>query len=227
MTVSAGRAPVFCRRTAALADALAHRGVPQGVRICVVGCGTGREAAVLADRLGGEVIGIDIVDAFDPVAARWCKFLVGDATAMSFDDESFDLVYSYHALEHIPDYNRALSEIWRVLKPQGLYCIGTPNRARLVGYIGGGSLWNEKVRWNLADWHARLRGRFRNEFGAHAGYTSTELRAILLSHFSTADDLTAEYFARVYSRSRSLVRLLSWSGIGKVLFPSIYFVGTR
>jgi ubiquinone/menaquinone biosynthesis C-methylase UbiE len=42
-----------------------------------------------------------------------------DAIALSFDDEQFDKVYSFHAIEHIVDADLALSEMRRVLVPGG------------------------------------------------------------------------------------------------------------
>ena len=146
---------------------------------------------------------------------------------MVFPDASFDAVFSYHALEHIPDHHKALAEMRRVLKPDGIFCIGTPNRHRLVGYIGGGSTMVQKISWNLSDMKARLLGRFRNELGAHAGYSSNELKGLLLNHFSTADDVTQSYYQRLYADHRSLVSFLVNSGLWRFVFPSVYFVGRR
>lgn len=125
------------------------------------------------------------------------------------------------------DYHRALKEMRRVLKSDGVWCIGTPNWARLLGYVGGNSTWREKLAWNLADWRMRLAGRFRNEYGAHAGYTSGELRAILQRHFSQVEEVTQAYYRRLYARRRWLVSLLIGSGLGQVLFPSVYFMGRK
>lgn len=196
-------------------------------KILVVGCGSGREAAVLANDLGAQVVGVDIKSDFDSGARMHAQLQHGDATALDFPDASFDIVFSYHALEHIPDYHKALSEMHRVLRPSALYCIGTPNRARLLGYIGGGSTWTEKIRWNLVDLRARLRGRFRNEFGAHAGYTSSELAGILLGHFATAEEVTAAYYTELYGRHSRLLAMILRSGAGRFLFPSVYFIGSR
>ncbi len=214
-------------RTLAIAEILFDKGVAPGASIVVVGCGSGREAAVLADRLQARVTGIDVISGFDPVAAQWAQLQVGDAQAMNFTDASFDVVFSYHALEHIPDQHRALAEMRRVLKPGGVYCIGTPNRSRLLGYIGGPSTMMEKVHWNLIDWKARLLGRFRNELGAHAGYTTAELQGLLREHFSTADDVTVRYFKHVHSGHVSAISILEKTGLSKILFPSIYFLGDR
>ncbi|MFK8013272.1 MAG: methyltransferase domain-containing protein [Marinicellaceae bacterium] len=46
--------------------------------------------------------------------------------ALPFEDNSIDLIFSYHTLEHIPNYLFALSEIYRVLKPNAILLIGVP-----------------------------------------------------------------------------------------------------
>lgn len=182
---------------------------------------------MLAQDLGAEVTGIDLDPRFDAEAARYACLSGVDATALQFADATFDIVYSYHALEHIPDYHKALSEMRRVLRTSGIWCIGTPNRARLVGCVGGDSTWREKLAWNWADWRMRLAGRFRNEFGAHAGYTSEELRDILCRHFSTVEEVTAAYYRRLYARRKSAIAFLIASGLGRFLFPSVYFMGVK
>lgn len=214
-------------RTAAIGAILLQRGVRPGARVIVVGCGSGREAAALAGQLSAAVVGIDVLDGFDPAARQYATLQLGDAQALDFADASFDVVFSYHALEHIPDPHRALQEMARVLRPGGVFCVGTPNRTRLFGYIGGNSTWPEKIRWNLADWQARLKGRFRNELGAHAGYSSGELQGMLRQHFSSAESSTRQYFLNLYARHPRLIACLADSGLGHVLFPSIYFVGVR
>ncbi len=45
---------------------------------------------------------------------------------LPFEDNSIDLVFSYHTLEHIPDYLFALSEIHRVLRHGGHFLVGLP-----------------------------------------------------------------------------------------------------
>lgn len=214
-------------RTTILSSLIQERNVISRPRILVVGCGRGIEAAVLAQHLGAEVTGIDLYTHFDPEAARIARLIHGDATALAFEDETFDIVYSYHVLEHIPDYHKALDEMYRVLRNGGLWCIGTPNRARLIGYVGGCSTWRQKLAWNLADWRMRLAGRFRNEYGAHAGYTSRELGTILKAHFSTVEEVTEAYYRRLYAHHESLIAFMIASGIGQFLFPSVYFMGRR
>lgn len=214
------------RKTVAIARIL-RDWVPAGARQClVVGCGNGREAAVLAEELGVSVIGIDLLADFAPDAAARVTLMRGDATALQFGDRSFDIVYSYHALEHIPDYTQALGEMERVLKTGGAFCVGTPNRHRLVGYVGSRTATcGQKLRWNAADWAARLRGRFRNEYGAHAGFSSGELCEALVGAFGMAEEVTSRYYIELYSRHAKGLKLLARSSIAHCIYPSIYFIG--
>src|SRR5205814_6881549 len=104
---------------------------------------------------------------------------------------AFDFVYSYHALEHIPNFRQALGEMRRVLAPGGGYCVGTPNRQRLIGYLGSeGVSVRKKLLWNATDWKARLQGKFRNEYGAHAGFTHAELQRELTMALGPAVSVT-------------------------------------
>ncbi|MDQ3387656.1 MAG: methyltransferase domain-containing protein, partial [Actinomycetota bacterium] len=45
---------------------------------------------------------------------------------LPFEDNSVDLIFSYHTLEHVPNYLFALSEIHRVLKNGGAFLVGLP-----------------------------------------------------------------------------------------------------
>jgi len=215
-------------KTSLLADMVQDRQDSVALQLLVVGCGEGNEAAVLAQRLEAQVTGIDIVPHFDPRAAALVDLREGDATRMEFDDQSFDFVYSFHALEHMGDYRAALREIHRVLKPGGGYLIGTPNRNRLIGYLGSkNTSVAEKMLWNIADWKAKWGGTFRNELGAHAGYTMSELQAELEKVFACADSITSEYYLRLYPSWRPLIFLLYRTGLWQQLFPAIYFYGIR
>lgn len=193
----------------------------------VVGCGNGREAHALAASLRCNVTGIDLRDQFDPRAAAEVQLQRADATALPFDTATFDFVYSYHVLEHIPCYRDALSEMNRVLAKGGGLWIGTPNRTRLIGDIGSSATLRHAISWNAADWSARLTGRFRNEFGAHAGFTLQELGEELRAFFSCIDDATLDYYLALYPHRARTMRLLHSLGLGAYTFPSIYFLGRK
>ena len=215
-------------KTEALANLLRRKfGLPIK-RILVVGCGSGTEASMLQKLLAADVVGIDIDSGFEVALTPGLDLRVGDARDLQFDAGSFDLVYSYHVLEHVPDYERALAEMRRVLSKGGHFCIGTPNRSRVVGYLGSkDATLMDKISWNRADWKARLRGRFRNEYGAHAGFTKGELQSALEAAFGSAQDVSLDYYREVYSRHRHLINGIAASGLSRWVFPALYFVGPK
>jgi len=77
--------------------------------------------------------------------------------------------------------------------------MGVPNRRRLLGYLGSfdATTW-QKIAWNFQDWAARLRGKFRNDLGAHAGFERRELAHLLEQRFSDVQLLTEEFLRYKY-----------------------------
>ena len=55
-------------------------------------------------------------------------FEAGDALQLPLADESRDVIVSFETLEHLPDQQRFLQEVRRVLRPGGLFIISTPDR---------------------------------------------------------------------------------------------------
>jgi ubiquinone/menaquinone biosynthesis C-methylase UbiE len=196
----------------------------QAERILVIGCGDGAEAGVIADYFGCHVDAIDIEDSYVARNDR-VTFTKMDAMHLDFPGDYFDIVYSFHALEHIPSPETAIAEARRVLKPGGLFCIGTPNRSRLVAYLSSQDVdLSTKIRWNLCDLKQRLSGKFKNELGAHAGFTSRELMK-LCSKIGPCIPVTGRYYQVLYSRFRSIIRILQITGLSRFLFPCCYVVG--
>lgn len=143
---------------------------------------------------------------------------------MDFENNFFDLIYSFHALEHIPDYNKALSEIHRVLKPGCFFFVGTPNKSRIVGYLGVNSNYyntKKKIVSNLLDYKHRLLGKFENKYGAHAGFTIKELRYILEQYFMVSE-VSTDYYYGLYSKHRLMIRFLEKTNLTQLIFPSVY-----
>jgi SAM-dependent methyltransferase len=93
-----------------------------------VGCGPGTITIDLA-RLAapGRVIGLDraeapLVDARADAAAAGIDvtFEVGDAYALAFEDDTFDVVHAHQVLQHLSDPVAALIEMRRVCRPDGV-----------------------------------------------------------------------------------------------------------
>jgi hypothetical protein len=124
----------------------------------------------------------------------------------------------------VPGPAAAVRESRRVLDPRGLAFFGTPNKQRLVGYLGGRATTFEKLRWNLADWGRRLTRRWSNELGAHAGFSAGELSGLLKVAFSSVREVSVPYYATKYPRLASFWNRSFRLGIGRWLAPSVYYV---
>lgn len=55
-----------------------------------------------------------------------------DVTKIPFENETVDVILCNHVLEHVPDYKRAMSEFYRVLKKDGIAILQTPFSTRLI-----------------------------------------------------------------------------------------------
>ena len=219
---------VKSRKTAAMVTVLRDlRDIPIN-DILVVGCGDGTEAGDLARAFAARTIGIDPESHFDPEASKPATLMKMDARELEFADASFDLVYSFHALEHIPQPRQALAEMARVLRPGGSYMIGTPNRHRLLGYMGAPDTLANKVRWNLSDLKMRLTGRWSNEQGAHAGFSERELIDMCRDAFTGEPRSKSHlYYRTLYASRAKSVDALSASALSALLYPCVYVGGWR
>jgi len=110
-----------------------------GKRVLEIGTGVGTDARALIRR-GASYTGINI-DAGSTATTSAAletfglsgQVLQADATRMRFPDASFDFVYSFGVLHHIPDVQAAMREIRRVLKPGGEVLAMVYNR-RSINY---------------------------------------------------------------------------------------------
>ena len=140
-----------------------------------LGCGFGRHAFEVLRR-GAEVVACDMaLNELHEVRATYAAMAevgeikitsgaftsAGDATRLPFQDETFDRIIASEVLEHIHNDEDALSELFRVLKPQGILAITVP------------SYFPEKICWRISDeYHAPI------EVGGHVRiYRKRELEA--------------------------------------------------
>ncbi len=97
-----------------LATPFARRG-----KILELGCGTGLILSRLA-AVADEAHGIDLSEGMIAKArAQGLDVKVGSVTDLPYPDGTFDFVYSFKVLSHVPDIGRALAEAARVTRPGG------------------------------------------------------------------------------------------------------------
>ncbi len=134
--------------------------VGPGDRVLDMGCGGGRHAfalykrgcdVVALDRSAGDLVEVETMfaalrEAGEVPAGAQARAVRGDAYALPFDDDSFDAVIAAEVLEHLPEDERAMAELVRVLRPGGSIAVTVPR-------------WGpERVCWALSDAYHEVEG---------------------------------------------------------------------
>jgi SAM-dependent methyltransferase len=123
-------------RTIANSAAYLEPSLEPGLSLLDVGCGPGTITAEFAERLApGRVVGLDaapeVIDrARSEFALETLELVVGDAYALPFDDDAFDIVHAHQTLQHVADPVAMLREMRRVARPGGIVAV------RDVDYAG-------------------------------------------------------------------------------------------
>ena len=125
-----------------------------------VGCGEGRHIfGVMQNYPDIKCIGLDMdkdslnkaeegYEYFESISNAGVDFLKGSAYSLPFPNNSFDLVVCSEVLEHLHEYNDAVKEIHRVLKPGGKFYASVP------------ASWPERICWILSK-------DYQNQPGGH------------------------------------------------------------
>lgn len=152
-----------------------------GKKVLDVGSGNGYVLSKYAGE-GAEVVGIDITEAgielcqkrFDYLGLNG-DFRVADAQDIPFPDNTFDCVCSMGVLHHVPNTQKALDEIYRVLKPGG----------RLIVMFYHRNSAKYQFSYRVLSWFTgKTRQRLANEFDGignpkGAVFSKSELRSML------------------------------------------------
>ena len=125
-----------------------------------VGCGEGRHIfGIMQEHPEMKCIGLDMdndslhkaeegYEYFKSISNVGAEFLKGSAYSLPFLDNSLDLIVCSEVLEHLHQYNDAVKEIHRVLKPSGKFYASVP------------ASWPEKICWALSK-------DYQNQPGGH------------------------------------------------------------
>jgi ubiquinone/menaquinone biosynthesis C-methylase UbiE len=166
-------------------------------KVLEVGGGEGELAERIRDELGAEVIGIDQSERMVEIQqSKRIDARVGDVRELPFADGEFDVVVAAWMLYHVPDLQRGLAELARVLRAGG----------RLVAVTNAADHLREL--WDLAH-RASSVGKFT--------FNSENAEASLLRHFAsverrdahgwtTMDEETIRGFAASWTDLGALVR---------------------
>lgn len=155
-----------------------------GNRYLDVGCGNGAFTVGLGSGFS-EIYGIDVenvrlADFHRKVRETGLKnFSIQSmsAEAMDFPDDYFDVVTAIEVIEHIPNLESALDEIYRILRPGGIFGITCPNR--LFPFETHGIWWKgeeKNGRFPLLPYFPSLHSRY----ALARVFTSSELQKLLL-----------------------------------------------
>jgi SAM-dependent methyltransferase len=150
-------------------------------RVLEVGCGQGVMAERIASELGCELIALDQSEHMVALTrARGIDAVVGDVQALPFGDAEFDVVLAAWMLYHVPDVDRALSELARILRPRG----------RLVAVTN-------------SDDHLRELGELLGGTGLQSSFSGENGEQLLLRHFAAVERREAYGWIVFPSRSEA------------------------
>lgn len=171
-------------------------GIGPGTSVIDVGCGAGRHSFE-AYRRGADIVAFDqditeladvskmfeaMADAGEAPDTARAEARAGDALALPYADDTFDVVIASEILEHVPADEAAIAELVRVLKPGGALAITVPR-------------WlPEKVCWMLSDeYHANEGGHIRI-YQASALRGKVEKRGMRFTHTHFAHALHSPFW---------------------------------
>jgi SAM-dependent methyltransferase len=192
-----------------------------GCDVLEAGCGIGTDGAQFA-RYGARYTGLDQSDLALNLARRGFevrglsgRFVQGSVAELPFEDESFDLVYSFGVIHHSPDTERAVREFHRVLRPNGVARVMVYHRGSLNYYFTILALRRTLLAVVLIPGFSRFAdatiGEDREVFVGHRalirryGIKYVTDKALFLSHNT---DGPGNPLSKVYSR-RDAARLFS------------------
>jgi ubiquinone/menaquinone biosynthesis C-methylase UbiE len=93
----------------------------EGLRVLEIGADQkGRNLLrIVNNHKAKEAVGVNL-DVKDAVLQENCRVMYGDMRKTNFDDNSFDVLFSTAVFEHIHNFDVALEEMYRIMKPGGI-----------------------------------------------------------------------------------------------------------
>jgi SAM-dependent methyltransferase/GT2 family glycosyltransferase/glycosyltransferase involved in cell wall biosynthesis len=173
------------------------RHLARGRSVLDIASGEGYGAATLA-QVATTVIGIDVsaeavAHAAESYIAPNLTFIHGDARQIALPDASVDMVTSFETIEHFLDHQAFLAEIRRVLRPNGLFIVSTPDRDVYSPPNSGA---------NPHHVHELSRSAFRDLCAAHFANVALFTQTTIVGSVLAADDPAAPGATRIVFERR-------------------------
>jgi len=142
-----------------VARELASKGKGAKIRVMDMGCNRGYDVFRMSRKFtvnSISYVGLDIspidIEYAKGVAEKQnlanCVFVVGNAEKTEFEKETFDIVICSELLEHVPEPEKILKEIYRIVKKGGCAIISTPNADNRLGKLRKFAPKELKKNWN-------------------------------------------------------------------------------
>ena len=170
----------------------------EGKSVLDVASGEGYGSALLAT-VASDVIGVDkseeaVRHANENYYDRNISFRVGSADKLPIADASVDVVVSFETLEHLSEHDAFLKEIARVLRPEGLLVMSSPDREVYSGANGIKNRYHEK-ELSRAEFRDLILRFFPNtRFLAQSSMTGS----VIAMDLGVPNDSVFEGFRRLY-----------------------------
>jgi SAM-dependent methyltransferase len=188
----------------------------RGCAVLEAGCGIGTDGARFA-AAGADYTGLDFSPSAFALAQRRFelerlpgRFVAGSVTALPFEDDTFDLVFSHGVIHHLPDTEAAVQEFHRVVKPGGTVVVMLYHRHSLNYHVTIMLLRRAAIALLLVPKAppvvARLTGEREEVLSGHRRLLSTHGlrylrdRELFLSHNT---DGPGNPLSKVYSRAEA------------------------
>jgi len=152
----------------------------KGKIILDAGCGSGYSSQLIINEFNpAKLVAFDFMPEQIELAKKRflnADFFIGDATRMELASESFDAVFIFGILHHIPQWKKAVSEVARVLKGQGVLLVEEISRSGVLFFNRLGFIHPKDA---LFDWP-----EFREELVLN-GFEILEEKNIILKRFKS------------------------------------------
>jgi SAM-dependent methyltransferase len=164
-----------------------------------VGCGSGTLLALLKRR-GFRVSGVDFSAEASTIAKSEndVDVAVGSLEGVHFPDRSFDVVTLFHVMEHVANPRQVLSEVSRILRPEGVVILQVPNIESWQFKIFGSKWYGLDIPRHVIDYSRNSMLKLLSD----SGFVPTRIR-----HFNLRDNapaLVSSMFPSLDPLSRSV-----------------------